>query len=76
LPARPIIQDMADEHRKQPRRLACARCGAAFDCGLDAGCWCRDEPYRLPMSQMTNEDCLCPACLRRVAAAGPSPASN
>jgi Cysteine-rich CWC len=54
------------------RRLACARCGAAFDCGLGAGCWCRDEPYRLPMSQTTNEDCLCPACLRKAAAAGPS----
>ena len=31
------------------RRLACARCGTAFDCSLGGGCWCADEPYRLPM---------------------------
>src|SRR5262249_13688765 len=27
-----------------PRRLTCARCGAAFDCGLSGACWCADEP--------------------------------
>lgn len=31
-----------------PRRIACARCGAPFDCGGDA-CWCAAEPYRLAM---------------------------
>lgn len=50
-----------------PRRLACARCGAAFDCSLGGGCWCADEPYRVPMPAVVGEDCLCPACLRRVA---------
>jgi cysteine-rich CWC protein len=57
----------------QPRRLACARCGASFDCGLGGDCWCAAEPYRLPMpaSQPASdaEDCLCPACLRKAAAA-------
>jgi hypothetical protein len=51
------------------RRLACTRCGSAFDCGSggrDGGCWCADEPCRLPMST-TGEDCLCPTCLRRLA---------
>ena len=59
-----------------PRRLTCARCGAAFDCGLGAGCWCQDEPYRLAASQTTDEDCLCPACLRQAAVASLSGAAG
>ena len=53
------------------RRLTCARCGAAFDCSLGGGCWCADEPYRLPMPETAAEDCLCPACLRAKAANSP-----
>jgi hypothetical protein len=49
-----------------PRRLSCARCGASFECGLGGDCWCAAEPYRLPMSD-SSEDCLCPACLRDAA---------
>jgi hypothetical protein len=52
----------------QPRTLACARCGAAFDCDLNGECWCAAEPYRLPMTKALLEDCLCPACLRKAAA--------
>jgi hypothetical protein len=55
-----------------PRRLACARCGAAFDCGLGADCWCAAEPYRLAMTASAADDCLCPACLRQAAAAAPA----
>jgi len=51
-----------------PRRLACARCGATFDCGLNTECWCAAEPYRVPMTKALLEDCLCPACLRKAAA--------
>jgi hypothetical protein len=51
------------------RRLACARCGTAFDCSLGGGCWCAAEPYRLPMPDSVAGDCLCPACLRAKAAA-------
>ena len=51
----------------QPRRLACARCGAAFDCALSAECWCTAEPKRLPMPGDAAEDCLCPDCLRKAA---------
>jgi hypothetical protein len=51
-----------------PRRLACARCGAAFGCA-PGGCWCAAEPYRLPMTDTAVEGCLCPACLRKAAAA-------
>jgi len=29
------------------RKLICARCGAAFDCGLGGDCWCAAEPVRL-----------------------------
>jgi hypothetical protein len=49
------------------RRLACARCGAAFDCGLGGDCWCVAEPYWLPLTNDTSEDCLCPDCLRKAA---------
>jgi len=57
------------------RRLACARCGTAFDCSQSGDCWCAAEPVRLPMpgtmpGPMTGdpaEDCLCPACLRQAA---------
>ena len=51
------------------RRLACARCGTAFECGLSGDCWCAAEPYRLPLTAAgASEDCLCPECLRKVAA--------
>jgi hypothetical protein len=53
------------------RRLTCARCGAAFECRLGGGCWCAAEPYRVPMPESANEDCLCAACLRAKAAARP-----
>ncbi|HYI31587.1 MAG TPA: cysteine-rich CWC family protein [Bradyrhizobium sp.] len=49
------------------RQLTCARCGAAFTCGTGGrtgGCWCADETYRVPMPASSDEDCLCPACLR------------
>jgi len=50
-----------------PRRLTCARCGAAFDCGSTTGhCWCAEEDFRLPMP-VAGEDCLCPVCLRQAA---------
>ncbi|MFN3657475.1 MAG: cysteine-rich CWC family protein [Pseudolabrys sp.] len=52
----------------EPRRLACARCGAAFDCRLEGGCWCNDEAFRLPLPTAAAEDCLCPTCLRALAA--------
>lgn len=52
-----------------PRRLVCARCGAAFDCGLGQDCWCAAEPWRVPVTDgAKSEDCLCPPCLRRAAA--------
>jgi hypothetical protein len=55
------------------RRLACARCGAAFDCGAATGaCWCAAEDVRLPMPAAgSTEDCLCPACLRKAAGRAP-----
>jgi len=56
------------KNRLSPRRIACARCGASFDCGASAGtCWCMNEAHRLPMPIAANEDCLCPACLRTAA---------
>ena len=59
------------EQRLPLRRLTCARCSTAFDCGSGGaagGCWCMDEDYRLPMPSPVPSpaagDCLCPACLR------------
>lgn len=48
------------------RQLACSRCGTAFTCSLSGPCWCADESFRLPMP-VDGEDCLCPACLRKMA---------
>jgi len=52
-----------------PRRLFCARCGGAFDCGLGDNCWCTAEPFRLPVTATSDKDCHCPACLRQAAEA-------
>jgi uncharacterized protein len=52
------------------RRLACERCGSAFDCGsvgANGSCWCMHENDRLPMPEPAAGDCLCPACLRAAA---------
>ena len=62
------------DSRLPSRRLACARCGTAFECGVggrDGGCWCMDETVRMPIPESGSEDCLCPACFR-MAAAGPA----
>jgi hypothetical protein len=64
-----MLYAVAMSEAPAPRRLACARCGAAFDCGLSGECWCAAEPYRLPMTGDAREDCLCPACLRKAAEA-------
>ena len=59
-----------DSSAAQPpaRRLACARCGTTFDCGLGGDCWCAALPYRVPLTDAgRSEDCLCPACLRKAA---------
>jgi hypothetical protein len=59
------------EQRLPLRRLTCARCSSAFDCGSGGAtgdCWCMDEDYRLPMPDQAAGDCLCPTCLRAEAA--------
>ncbi|HZD90804.1 MAG TPA: cysteine-rich CWC family protein [Pseudolabrys sp.] len=54
---------------RQARPLTCARCGAAFDCRPEGGCWCADEVFRMPLdAAAVAEGCLCPACLRKAAA--------
>jgi hypothetical protein len=52
---------------RSSRHLSCAHCGLSFECGLGADCWCAAETYRLPITKIWNEDCLCPACLRKAA---------
>jgi hypothetical protein len=45
-----------------------------FGCARDSidDCWCNAEPYRLPIPMPPDaghfSGCLCPACLREVAA--------
>jgi uncharacterized protein (TIGR00290 family) len=49
---------------------ACARCGATFECGMQAGvahCWCADVPPASIDASLSG--CLCPRCLRAVAGA-------
>ena len=59
--------------RAQPasaaRSLVCAQCGVTFGCNLSGECWCMAEPFRLPLPETAAQDCLCPACLRRLATA-------
>lgn len=64
---------MSEQQPSAPRRLACARCGAPFECRPGGECWCAAEPYRLPLTEAgAAEDCLCPECLRQAAANAPS----
>jgi hypothetical protein len=59
-----------------PRAL-CARCGAAFACSPGGDCWCAAEPVRLPMPPpLSDEGCLCAACLRAATAVGRAASSN
>lgn len=47
----------------------CPSCGASFVCGAREGsetCWCFALPP-VPAVSGSEEECLCPACLRRLA---------
>ena len=53
----------------------CSKCGIAFDCGGLFGCWCRD--VKLSEEQLATlrgqyVDCLCPDCLKALAAGIPA----
>ena len=51
---------MQNKSTAEPR---CARCGAAFACGMQAGeerCWCNDLPLLQPVA---GRGCICRACL-------------
>ena len=51
------------ETNKKPPESHCARCGAPFVCGMQAGtkpCWCASLPAIEPVP---GRDCLCRACL-------------
>ena len=54
------------------RTLACARCGAGFGCNPVGPCWCGQEAFKLPVplpgKYAAFGDCLCPGCLREIAA--------
>ena len=57
----------------------CSKCGLAFDCGGLFGCWCRDvklSETQLAMLRQSYVDCLCPTCLKGVAAGIPAPVSD
>ncbi|MCC6610979.1 MAG: cysteine-rich CWC family protein [Burkholderiales bacterium] len=49
------------------RASVCARCGALFDCGMEAGlgaCWCAGFPLIAPTDPASG--CYCPRCLAEV----------
>jgi len=50
----------------------CPHCGESFTCKQEAGCWCatlRLESATLAQLRARYADCLCEACLRKLAAA-------
>jgi hypothetical protein len=48
--------------------IRCSKCGAEFACEPAGACWCKDESYRVPMPASDAASCLCPTCLRELAA--------
>jgi hypothetical protein len=51
------------EATKKPPESLCARCGAPFSCGMQAGeqdCWCSRLPALQPVA---GRGCICRACL-------------
>jgi len=51
----------------------CSRCGNAFHCKQEAGCWCASvQVERATLAEIRTRfaDCLCEACLRKLAAPG------
>jgi hypothetical protein len=57
------------------RQMRCERCGRVFGCrnlGETGECWCSMEAFRLPVPLPEGvgpfEDCLCPVCIREIAA--------
>ncbi len=57
------------------RQVRCERCGSVFGCrnnGDVGSCWCSLQEFRLPVPLPDGvgpyEDCLCPSCLREIAA--------
>jgi len=62
-----MMTDPKDSSTREPRRLACSRCGAEFGCDLSDNCWCAEETAKMPMP-VAGEDCLCRDCLRKAAA--------
>ena len=55
----------------------CARCGDAFRCKQEAGCWCASvHVQRATLAEIRARfaDCLCEDCLRKLAA-GQKPAA-
>ena len=57
------------------RQTTCERCGTMFGCrnlGEVRSCWCSLEEFRLPVPLPEGVgpygDCLCPTCIRDIAA--------
>ena len=63
--------------RSEDGSTQCARCGAPFHCGAqagDAGCWCQALPALPPLPDL--DGCLCPACLQARADAAAAAATG
>ena len=49
----------------------CGHCGQAFACSQEVGCWCggiKLDAAQLAWIKRAFDNCLCPDCLRAVAA--------
>lgn len=58
-----------DKPETTPPTNICPSCGAAFNCGMNAGeatCWCTAYPPLLavPADEAVGR-CYCPACLKK-----------
>ena len=61
---------MAESVRTEVEKK-CSRCGVAFRCRQEAGCWCANvgvESAMLAEIRARFADCLCEGCLRKLAA--------
>ncbi|MBI3097166.1 MAG: cysteine-rich CWC family protein [Planctomycetes bacterium] len=72
--ARPVTETARKQPLSPGADKRCSRCGGEFDCGAGrSSCWCVSE--RVPKAVLDRlrakyPDCLCPSCLREVAAGG------
>jgi hypothetical protein len=65
---------MSETPSRAAANSRCAKCGAEFRCGMEAGdqqCWCASLPSFMPLPAAsepgsTEAGCYCPTCLKEM----------